>query len=80
MVSLLGSVHVFLGKAAVVLIVVSLDQFAVYHLFATACTGDIVTEIRMRATEITKHGERLYGFRNLFLHRNSVQGSACDVR
>ena len=56
------------GKTPVVLVVVALDQFTVYHLFTTACSGHILAEIRVRAAEIAKHWQRLFCVRS-FLFR-----------
>jgi hypothetical protein len=45
----------FPGDTLVMLVVVPLDQCAVYRLFAAARTGNILAEIRVRAAEIAKH-------------------------
>jgi hypothetical protein len=50
---------VFASEATIVLVVVSIDQFAVYHLLASACSGCVFAEIRVWAAEITKQGQRL---------------------
>jgi hypothetical protein len=49
----------FPGDALIMLVVVPLDQRAVYHLFAATHTGNILAEIRVRAAEIAKHRKRL---------------------
>jgi len=47
------------GKTSIVLVVVALDQLAVYHLFATARSGHIFAEIRVWAAEVAKQRKRL---------------------
>jgi hypothetical protein len=47
------------GETPVVLVVVALDQFAVYHLFTTTRSGHIFAEIGVWAAEIAKQWKRL---------------------
>jgi hypothetical protein len=65
-----------LSETPVVLVVVTLDQIAVYHLFATARSGHILAEIRVWAAEITKHRERRFNDRFFLFHSHGVLKSA----
>ena len=58
------------GKTPVVLVVVALDQFTVYHLFTTARSGHILAEIRVRAAEIAKHWQRFFCVRSFLFRRH----------
>jgi hypothetical protein len=77
---LLTRAPIFFCEALIVLVVVPLDQFAVHHLFATAGTGDILAEIRVRAAEITKKWQRLFNLLFLSFSRHSVIRSDCDAK
>ena len=67
---LFAGTNLFPGKTPIVLVVVPLDQFAVYHLLATTRTGDILTESCVGATEITKQWQRSFGVRYLLFRRH----------
>jgi hypothetical protein len=62
----------FFGETLIVFIVVPLDQLAVHHLFATAGAGNIFAEIRVRAAEITKQWQHMFGVRQLLFRRHRV--------
>jgi hypothetical protein len=66
------------GKTPIVLVVVRPDQFAVYHLFATACTRHILAEIGMRTAKIAEQWQRQFYLWNLLFRRHGILKSGCD--